>query len=72
MKVPVSWLREYVPLDMPLPSDAGYYLVAPDAVANDEPFVALSRWLLSLVPHPAQEDLREPDPREVRAAERAR
>ena len=43
------------PLDMPLASDAGYYLVAPDAVANDEPFVALSQWLASLVPqtHPA-------------------
>jgi DNA-binding transcriptional LysR family regulator len=40
------------PLDMPLASDAGYYLVAPDAVANDEPFVALSQWLVSLVPHP--------------------
>jgi DNA-binding transcriptional LysR family regulator len=42
--------RLTVPLDMPLASDAGYYLVAPDAVANDEPFVALSQWLLSLVP----------------------
>jgi len=39
------------PLDMPLASDAGYYLVAPDAVANDEPFVALSQWLASMVPH---------------------
>jgi DNA-binding transcriptional LysR family regulator len=39
------------PLDMPLASDAGYYLVAPDAVANDEPFVALSQWLRSMVPH---------------------
>lgn len=42
--------RLTVPLDMPLASEAGYYLVAPDAVANDEPFVALSQWLLSLVP----------------------
>jgi len=45
------------PLDMPLASDAGYYLVAPDAVANDEPFVALSQWLASMVPH-------NPPPRE--------
>ena len=43
--------RLTAPLDMPLASDAGYYLVAPDAVANDEPFVALSQWLTSLVPH---------------------
>lgn len=42
--------RLAVALDMPLASDAGYYLVAPDAVANDEPFVALSQWLMSLVP----------------------
>ena len=42
--------RLAVALDMPLASDAGYYLVAPDAVARDEPFVALSQWLQSLVP----------------------
>lgn len=42
--------RLTAPLDLPLASDAGYYLVAPDAVANDEPFVALTQWLTSLVP----------------------
>ncbi|CAB3669376.1 LysR substrate-binding domain-containing protein [Trinickia soli] len=42
--------RLTAPLDLPLASDAGYYLVAPDAVANDEPFVALSQWLVSLTP----------------------
>jgi LysR family glycine cleavage system transcriptional activator len=29
---------------------SGYYLVAPDEIANDEPFVALSEWLSSIVP----------------------
>ncbi|MET5021275.1 LysR family transcriptional regulator, partial [Burkholderia pseudomallei] len=32
------------------PSDAGYYLVAPDAAADSERFVALAEWLGSVSP----------------------
>jgi hypothetical protein len=36
--------------------NSGYYLVAPDEIAHDEPFVALSDWLSSIVPQP-QDDV---------------
>ncbi|TKC92645.1 LysR family transcriptional regulator [Trinickia terrae] len=42
--------RLAVALELPMTSDAGYYLAAPDETAGDEPFVALSKWLSSLVP----------------------
>ncbi|KVD86668.1 LysR family transcriptional regulator [Burkholderia sp. ABCPW 14] len=42
--------RLCAPLDLRLPSDAGYYLVAPDAAADSEPFVALAEWLGSVAP----------------------
>jgi LysR family glycine cleavage system transcriptional activator len=42
--------RLVVPLDKPMTGGSGYYLVAPDEIAHDEPFVALSEWLSSIVP----------------------
>ncbi len=42
--------RLVVPLDKPMSGTSGYYLVAPDEIAHDEPFVALSEWLSSIVP----------------------
>ncbi len=42
--------RLVVPLDKPMSGTSGYYLVAPDEIAQDEPFVALSEWLSSIVP----------------------
>lgn len=42
--------RLVVPLDKPMTGESGYYLVAPDEIAHDEPFVALSEWLSSVVP----------------------
>jgi DNA-binding transcriptional LysR family regulator len=42
--------RLVVPLDKPMTGTSGYYLVAPDEIAQDEPFVALSEWLSSIVP----------------------
>jgi DNA-binding transcriptional LysR family regulator len=42
--------RLMVPLDKPMTGTSGYYLVAPDEIAQDEPFVALSEWLSSIVP----------------------
>jgi DNA-binding transcriptional LysR family regulator len=42
--------RLVVPLDKPMSGTSGYYLVAPDDIAQDEPFVALSEWLSSIVP----------------------
>jgi DNA-binding transcriptional LysR family regulator len=43
--------RLVVPLNKPMSGKSGYYLVAPDEIAHDEPFVALSDWLSSIVPH---------------------
>jgi len=42
--------RLVVPLDKPMSGTSGYDLVAPDEIAQDEPFVALSEWLSSIVP----------------------
>ena len=42
--------RLVVPLNKPMSGTSGYYLVAPDEIAHDEPFVALSDWLSSIVP----------------------
>jgi len=42
--------RLVVPLNKPMSGKSGYYLVAPDEIAHDEPFVALSDWLSSIVP----------------------
>ncbi|KQR84343.1 LysR family transcriptional regulator [Burkholderia sp. Leaf177] len=42
--------RLVVPLDKPMTGTSGYYLVAPDEIAQDEPFAALSEWLSSIVP----------------------
>ncbi|MDB5781845.1 LysR substrate-binding domain-containing protein [Caballeronia mineralivorans] len=42
--------RLVVPFDKPMSGTSGYYLVAPDEIAQDEPFVALSEWLSSIVP----------------------
>jgi DNA-binding transcriptional LysR family regulator len=47
--------RLVVPLDKPMSGTSGYYLVAPDEIAHDEPFVALSDWLSSVVPRAQDE-----------------
>jgi DNA-binding transcriptional LysR family regulator len=42
--------RLAVASELRLASDAGYYLVAPDATADSEPFVALAEWLNGIAP----------------------